>query len=136
MTKQIETGFEVIVIEPFEQAIERVTTALKSEGFGILTRIDVHSTFKEKLNVDFRKYTILGACNPPLAYKSLSSDPTVGLLLPCNVTVESEPNGGSIVRIVNPLAMFQVGDFTDPAIQDVAQQAAERLQRVHNLLKQ
>jgi uncharacterized protein (DUF302 family) len=123
-------GFEVQVAESFDQAIERVTAALKNEGFGILTRIDVHKTMKEKLGEDFRPYAILGACNPPLAFKVLSAEPSVGLLLPCNVTVEAQPSGGSLVRIANPRTMLTIGQYDHPAVEEVAGQATERLMRV------
>ncbi len=90
--------------------MEKVIAALKEEGFGVLTRIDVRATLKEKLGEDFRPYVILGACNPPLAHRALSQDAVAGLLLPCNVTVEEDPAGGSIARIANPEMMMTVGD--------------------------
>ncbi len=130
-------GFEVQLNLPYEQAIEAVTAALKQEGFGVLTRIDVKATMKEKLGVDFRPYAILGACNPPLAHRSLEVDPTIGLMLPCNVTVEAAPAGGSIVRIANPEAMMQMGTTGDnPELAQVAQQAKQKLQRVAQSLEQ
>ena len=92
---------------PYEQAIERVTAALKEEGFGVLTEIDVKATLKKKLDADFRKYVILGACNPPLAYRALSTELEIGLLLPCNVIVYEE-NGGSVLSIVDPVSMLGV----------------------------
>jgi uncharacterized protein (DUF302 family) len=111
----------------FEEAVTRVTEELKKEGFGVLTEIDVKATLKKKLDVDFRRYTILGACNPTLAHRALSQDADIGLLLPCNVVVQ-EADGGAEVAIVKPSAMFQVveGD----ALQPVAEEAAERLERV------
>lgn len=114
-----------------EAAIERVTEALKAQGFGVLTRIDVQSTFQQKLGVSFRPYTILGACNPELAHRALSRDSMVGLLLPCNVTVESEPGGGSLVRIANPEAMARMGGLGgDPVIAELMEEAERRLRRV------
>jgi uncharacterized protein (DUF302 family) len=101
-----EMAFEVTVNAPFTEAVDRVIDALKAEGFGVLTRIDVHDTFKEKLDVDFRNYSILGACNPPLAHKALSNRPDAGLMLPCNVIVEEVENG-TLVRIIDPAAMMQ-----------------------------
>ncbi len=80
-------GFQVFINQPYEQAVETTIAALKTQGFGILTRVDVKATMKEKISADFRPYVILGACNPPLAYRSLTLDPWIGLLLPCNVTV-------------------------------------------------
>lgn len=112
---------------PYEQAIERVTAALKEEGFGVLTEIDVKATLKKKLDADFRKYVILGACNPPLAYQSLNAELDVGLLLPCNIIVYEE-NGGSVVSIVDPISML--GVIENPKLEPVAREAQARLQRV------
>jgi len=83
-----EMAYDVRLDTSYDESLERVINALKEEGFGVLTRIDVHDTFKEKLGVEFRKYAILGACNPPLAHKALSARPDAGLMLPCNVVVE------------------------------------------------
>ena len=110
-----------------EEALERVTAALKREGFGILTQIDVKETLKKKLDVDFRRYLILGACNPSLAHKALSTDPQIGLLLPCNVVVQ-EADGGISVSIADPRAMFTVVD--NPALTAVVDEADQRLRRV------
>jgi uncharacterized protein (DUF302 family) len=112
---------------PYEQAIEQVTSALKKQGFGVLTEIDVKATLKKKLDTDFRKYVILGACNPPLAYRALSTELEIGLLLPCNVIVYEE-NGGSVVSIVDPISMLGVVD--SPGLEPVANEARARLQRV------
>lgn len=112
----------------FEQALERTTAALKKEGFGILTEIDVRDTLKKKLDVDFRRYVILGACNPPLAHQALSSEPQIGLLLPCNVVVQEAPEGGVTVSIADPQAMFALVE--NPAVKPVAQEADARLRRV------
>lgn len=126
-----ELGFEVTLQQPYEQALETVTAALKAEGFGVLTRIDVKATMKEKLGVDFRPYAILGACNPRLAFKALSNDPSAGLLLPCNVTVEALDSGASLARIIDPEMMLQAGPIANnPAIKEVAAEAKARLQRV------
>jgi len=123
-------GFNVRLPLPSDEAIARVTEALKAEGFGILTRIDVQATLKEKIGQDFRPYVILGACNPHLAYRALSADAAAGLLLPCNVVVE-EAEGGSLVRIVNPDAMMGVPGMEDQAaIQAVAADARAKLERV------
>ena len=100
---QMELGLRTTLKTTFEEAIDRTTAALKVEGFGVLTRIDVQDTFKEKLNVEFRQYVILGACNPPLAHRALSANPDVGLLLPCNVTVQ-EQDGKIAVTAVDPVA--------------------------------
>jgi len=130
-------AFEVRLPDGYERALERVTEALKVEGFGILTRIDVHTTLKEKIGAEFRPYAILGACNPPLAHRALTHDAEVGLMLPCNVTVEAAPDGkGSIARIADPLVMLGVGRFArDPALADVANEARGRLERVAAALR-
>ena len=112
----------------FEQALERTTAALKKEGFGILTEIDVKDTLKKKLDVDFRRYVILGACNPPLAHKALSSEAQIGLLLPCNVVVQEAAEGGVVVSIADPKVMFTLVE--NPAVTPVADEADERLRRV------
>jgi uncharacterized protein (DUF302 family) len=111
----------------FDDAIEKVTAALKEEGFGVLTRIDVKDTLKKKIDVDFRPYVILGACNPKLAHRALSTDSQIGLLLPCNVVVQ-EDDGGVLVSIAAPKTMFTVVDNADVAA--VADEADERLRRV------
>jgi uncharacterized protein (DUF302 family) len=116
---------------PYDQAIERVTAALKTEGFGVLTEIDVKATLKKKLDVDFRRYVILGACNPPLAHQALSTTLDIGLLLPCNVIVY-EDDGGSTIAILDPLAMLGIVD--NPSLEPVAQEARARLQRVIDAL--
>jgi uncharacterized protein (DUF302 family) len=129
-------AFEVTVSAPYDKAIEKTTDALKTEGFGILTRIDVKQTLKEKINADFRPYAILGACNPPLAHRALSHDGHVGLMLPCNVTVEAKDDKTSIVRIGDPDAFLKVGEFAnDPVLQGVAKEARERLARAADALK-
>jgi len=125
-----EMAFEVTVNAPYQVAVDRVIDALKVEGFGVLTRIDVHDTFREKLDVDFRNYSILGACNPPLAHKALSNRPDAGLMLPCNVIVE-EVDGGTLVRIVDPASMMQAGGLAgDPVMEEVGSEAGARLRRV------
>lgn len=114
---------------PYEAAIEKVTAALKEEGFGILTEIDVQATFKKKLDADFRKYVILGACNPPLAHQALSTELDIGLLLPCNVIVyEDDDQDGSVVSIVDPISMLGMG--INSSLESVASEARARLQRV------
>jgi uncharacterized protein (DUF302 family) len=117
---------------PYEEAIEKVTATLKAEGFGVLTEIDVKATLKKKLDADFRRHVILGACNPPLAHKALTTELEIGLLLPCNVIVYEEGEG-SVVSIVDPMSMLGVveGDELDA----VAQDARTRLSRVIEVLK-
>jgi len=132
----IELGFEVQLNLPYEQALEKVVSALKTEGFGVLTRIDVRATMQEKLGADFRPYAILGACNPPLAHRALCADGTIGLMLPCNVTVEERPDGGSLARIANPIIMMNAGSLGEnPELVQVAQIAYEKLQRVAQSLQ-
>lgn len=128
-------AFEVTLEGPYAESLERVIEALKEEGFGVLSRIDVHDAFKEKLGLEFRNYIILGACNPPLAHKALSNRPDAGLMLPCNVIVE-ENDDGTLVRIVDPAAMMQAGGFDgDPVLKEVGGEAEIRLRRVAEALK-
>jgi len=131
-----EADWEILLDSAYDQAIDRVTAALKTEGFGVLTRIDAHQAFKDKLGVDFHQYTILGACNPPLAYKAISSRPDVGLMLPCNVIVEAVGDHRTRVKIADPAAMLGVGGFAEDAVlQQVAGEAAMRLERVAEALR-
>lgn len=124
-------GFEISLEESYEAGMERVTQALSREGFGVLTRIDVRSTLHEKLGKEFRPFAILGACNPELAHRALSRNPEVGLLLPCNVTVEAAEGGGSVVRIVDPALLLGAGGLGDDAtLAEVARDAEARLRRV------
>lgn len=129
MTQTVtDYGFRTHLNLPYAQAIEKVTAALKTEGFGVLTEIDVKATLKKKLDVDFRKYIILGACNPVLANKALNEELEIGLLLPCNVIVYDDEKGGSVVSIVDPIAML--GVVKNPALNEVANEARARLERV------
>ena len=111
----------------WEAAVDRTIAALKTEGFGVLTRIDVHDVMKAKLNVDHRKYVILGACNPQLAHRALQGEPWIGLLLPCNVVV-AEADDGSVVSAISPTAMFSV--VNNPGVAPVAAEVEQRLLRV------
>jgi uncharacterized protein (DUF302 family) len=131
----MELGFEVNLDRPYEDSVELVVAALKAEGFGVLTRIDVRGVIKEKLGENFRPYLILGACNPNLSFRALSEDPVVGLMLPCNITVEELPTGSSLVRIVNPEMMMTVGGLQkSEIITGVAKEARTRLERVAEVL--
>jgi uncharacterized protein (DUF302 family) len=112
----------------YEEAIARATEALGSEGFGVLTEIDVKATLKKKIDVEFDRYVILGACNPPLAHRALQADRYMGLLLPCNVVVMEREGGGSVVAAIKPSEMFKVVD--DPDIQPIADEVEEKLIRV------
>jgi uncharacterized protein (DUF302 family) len=132
-TTNQEFALSVTLPISYEEAVEKATAALKAEGFGVLTEIDVKATMKKKLDADFRKYVILGACNPPLAYRALTTQLEIGLLLPCNVIIYEE-NEGSVVSIVDPLAMMQMGDAD--ALKHVALEARARLERVRDALAQ
>jgi len=119
-------GFGTVVNLPYVQTVERTRDALKQQGFGVLTEIDVKATLKAKLDADFRPYVILGACNPPLAHKALSADFGIGLLLPCNVIVYDNLDGTSTVEAMDPQAALSLlGD--DPSIAEVAREAGARL---------
>ena len=112
----------------YEDAISKVTEELKKEGFGVLTEIDVKETLKKKLDVDFRKYKILGACNPPLAYKALSSEENIGVMLPCNVIVQETSDGSVRVSAINPMvAMQTVGNEN---LSGVAEEVSMKLKKV------
>ncbi|HLG50397.1 MAG TPA: DUF302 domain-containing protein [Chloroflexota bacterium] len=126
-TRQISYGFGVRLAVPYAAAIERTKAALKEQGFGILTEIDVRKTMQEKLGADFRSYVILGACNPPLAHRALTAELDIGLLLPCNVVVY-EDDGGSVVEVMDPEAAL--GIVGNPAVAPIAREAKERLQKV------
>ncbi len=123
----IEYGFSKSVDMPFDTAVEKATAELQKEGFGVLTMIDLQETLKKKLNVDFSKYKILGACNPPFAYRALQADVEIGLMLPCNVIVY-EKNGKNVVAAFDPMVMTMVSD--NPALALVATEVQQRLKRV------
>lgn len=127
-----EIAFRVRLNQPFEEALEQVTNALKAEGFGVLTKIDVKETLKQKLNAEFRNYVILGACHPPLAHRALTTELEIGLLLPCNVIVY-EDDGGSVVAITDPKAMLGIVQGDELAA--IADDARARLRRVAEALQ-
>lgn len=116
----------------FEDALDRVVDALKTEGFGVLTEIDLKATLKKKLDVDFRKYKILGACNPPLAHRAISSELMIGLLLPCNVVVFQEDDGSVTVSAVKPSEMFKIVNNAELA--SIADEVDAKLRRVLDAL--
>jgi uncharacterized protein (DUF302 family) len=128
-----EMGFRAALSIPFQEAIKKVTAALRAEGFGVLTQIDMKTTFKDKLNADFRRFVILGACSPPLAYRALAANGDVGLLLPCNVTVQ-EDGDGVAVTAVNPVALLGALE-DDVTAKAVAIEARDKLERVIGSLK-
>ena len=113
---------------PFESALDRVVEELKKEGFGVLTDIDVRGTLKKKLNVEFRNYRILGACNPPYAYKALLSEDKIGLMLPCNVIVQETADGVVEVAAIDPISSMQAVE--NPGLGEVAQEIQGKLKRV------
>ena len=123
----MQFGFSKITDYNFEQAVEKITEELKKEGFGILSSIDFKDTFNKKLSVDYKKYTVLGACNPPLAHKALQADEEVGLFLPCNIAVY-EKDGKTTISVFDPLFITTVID--NPQIKSVAEEVKKKLERV------
>lgn len=125
-------GFSIELTESFDEVISLVTDALKQEGFGVLTDIDVQATLKAKLNADTQPYRILGACNPPFAHKALLAEPEIGLLLPCNVVVRKLEDGKISVGFMDPATVLQLVDNQE--IEEVAKEIRERLMRVRDSL--
>jgi uncharacterized protein (DUF302 family) len=121
-------GFGKRVDMPFGDAVARVTEALQGEGFGVLTDIDVAATIKKKLDRDMPPYRILGACNPPLAHRAIEAEPSIGLLLPCNVVVRQQPDAAVIVEIMDPNAVLEL--VGKPEVEQVAAEVRQRLERV------
>jgi uncharacterized protein (DUF302 family) len=117
----------------FDGAVARVAEALHREGFGVLTEIDVKDTLKKKIDVDFRRYKILGACNPNLAHQALEAEEQIGLLLPCNVVVQETPDGEIVVSLADPKAMFSL--VGNPSLKKVVEEADRRLTRVIESLR-
>ena len=124
--------FSKILDISFDEAIARATEELKKEGFGILTEIDVKETLKKKLNVDFKKYRILGACNPPFAYKALQAEGKIGLMLPCNVVIQEISDGKIEVTAIDPVASMQA--IENPKLREVAEQVRAKLKKVTDSL--
>ncbi len=132
MDRKNAYGFGMEIDAPYEEAVERTKDALESEGFGVLSEIDVRATLKQKLDVDFEKYVILGACNPHLAHRALIEEHELGLLLPCNVVVH-EHDGRTVVSAADPEVMLGTSD--NPALAAVASEAKERLTRALESLR-
>jgi uncharacterized protein (DUF302 family) len=128
----MEYYFTTILNKRFEEAINSVTEALKAEGFGIVSTIDMQAKLKEKLGVDFKKYTILGACNPSYAYKTLQAEEKIGVMLPCNIVVIDKENGTTEVAAVDPLASMMA--IQNPALEQLAKEVTEKLKHVINSL--
>lgn len=127
-------GFSINLNDSFEDTITRVTDALKDQGFGILTEIDVKATLKAKLDVDRLPYIILGACNPPLAHQALEADPDIGLLLPCNVVVRQEDDGSVTVAFMDPVAVLGLVD--KPGVETLAIEVRDKLERARDMLRE
>lgn len=125
-------GFNIELHDTFDNVVARVTEALKTEGFGVLTTIDVKKTLQEKLNIERLPYLILGACNPQLANRKLEIEPDLGLLLPCNVVIRKEPNGSTVVSFMDPLAVLSI--VNNPKITEIAQDVRKRLEKVRDSL--
>ena len=124
-------GFSKTISLPYEEAVEKVRGALKDEGFGVLCEIDLKEKLKEKLGVDFRKYVILGACNPPLAYQTLQEEINIGLLLPCNVIVyEPDEVGTSVVAAIDAKTMLSIVGTNNATLDQIATEVNEKLKRV------
>lgn len=126
-------GFQTTVAGSFEEVIDKVTEALKTEGFGVLTEIDVKATLKKKIDVDRKPYTILGACNPVLANQAINAEPDIGLLLPCNVLVREEDDGSISVVFMDPAAVMSLVQRDD--VEALAVEVRGKLERVRDLLQ-
>ena len=128
----MEYGFFTRLDTPFDQAVTKVTEALQSQGFGVLTEIDVKATMKAKLNIDRLPYKILGACNPSLAHQALEAEPDIGLLLPCNVVVREESDGQVSVGFMDPQAVLTLVD--KDGVEDLAREVRGRLEKVRDMI--
>jgi uncharacterized protein (DUF302 family) len=128
MDKSKEYAFSTVLNTSYEEAVTKVTDALKEEGFGVLTEIDVKATLKKKLDKEFRKYVILGACNPPYAYRTLQADLDVGLLLPCNVIVYETNDRKAYVSALNPVSALEI--MKSEELRKIAEEVSEKLRRV------
>ena len=124
--------FTKTLASSFDEAVQRTTDALKTEGFGIISEINMHEKFKEKLGVDFKKYRILGACNPAYAYKAVQLEEKMGTMLPCNVIVIDKENGTTEVSAVNPIASMMA--IHNPELEPIAAEVTEKLKRVIEVL--
>jgi uncharacterized protein (DUF302 family) len=125
--------FENTLKTDFETAVSKTREALKSEGFGVLTEIDINEKLKEKLNIDFRKYKILGACNPSYAYKALEMEDKIGVMLPCNVIIQEKPDGTIEVAAIDPVASMMA--IENPKLKDIATEIRRKLKNVIDTLE-
>jgi uncharacterized protein (DUF302 family) len=132
MEKVKKYAFSTVLDTSYEDAISRVTDALKEEGFGVLTEIDVKATLKKKLDKEFRKYVILGACNPPFAHRSLEADLDVGLLLPCNVIVYETDDKKAYIAAINPVSALEI--IQSQELRNIAEEVSEKLKRVVEMI--
>lgn len=128
----MEYYFSKLVNASFDEAVTKITEALKTEGFGVLTEIDMQAKMKEKLGVDFKKYKILGACNPAFAYKALQAEEMIGIMLPCNIVIADQGNGITEIAVVNPVAAMMA--VQNPALEPLAQEVTEKLKKAISLL--
>lgn len=125
-------GFSISMTGSMDEVCDKVTEALKTEGFGVLTEIDVQATLKKKIDVDRKPYKILGACNPQLANQAINAEPDIGLLLPCNVVVREEDNGSMTVAFMDPAAVLDIVD--NAQVHEIAPQVKAKLEKVRDLL--
>ena len=130
--KESKFGFSKVLSLGYDEAVKTVTDELSKEGFGVITEIDVKGTFKKKLDIDYKPYTILGACNPPAAYRAIQAEEQIGLLLPCNVIVYVDNDDKTVVSMINPAAML--GSSDNAELKEVMEEVSDKLQKVFSVL--
>jgi uncharacterized protein (DUF302 family) len=129
----MEYYFSTVINSGFDESVKKATEALKAEGFGVITEIDMHAKLREKLGVEFKKYLILGACNPPSAYKAIQAEEMIGVMLPCNVVVIDKGNGNTMIAAVDPMASMMA--VHNPAIEPLAADITAKLKKVIGSIK-